>query len=323
MNLSEHPATYLELGVTIPPSLVDATEIVLLEKGALGTALVSVKEPGLPGGDSFEIERAGADGFSRIQALSALVEVIGYFAETSTVNPNEILSGILAICGDGIENSDTIKVDLRSQPWRDWVRESREAFKPFRVKPGLWIAPPWDIPANLPGEKIILNPGAAFGLGSHPTTRGCLCLIPPAATGKALDVGTGTTVLAIRAAQCGYQTVVAFDNDPAAVESARENVVLNRMENRVHLFVGELPAADGTKQYSLILANIFLNPLLSLADEFAERLVENGQLILSGIREEDAPELMSVMREKGFIFQAACHDSGWAALRLQKAVFHG
>ena len=144
---------------------------------------------------------------------------------------------------------------------------------------------------------------------------------PPEGSGllAALDIGTGTGILALRAAQCGYRPVVALDNDPAAVEAAVGNVALNRMESGVHLLWGELPALRSDGRFGLILANLFLNPLLALAEEIARRLAANGLLIVSGIRVSDAPELEGAFGVLGLEPRQRREDGGWVALCLARS----
>jgi len=313
MSYLPRPTSYVEIGLSIPERLVEAATLVLLELGALGTALELEGNRSSSNDPELESTATSAD----------LVELIGYYNQGISITQAEIMAGIRTIMpGENDETISAIGVRIEDRPWRDWASESRDAFGPFWISPGLVIAPPWDLPADPHGDLIILNPGAAFGLGSHPTTSGCLSLMPQSTSedppGAALDVGTGTGILAMRAVQCGYQPVVAFDIDPAAVASARENLIHNKMEKDISLFLGESPTALSLQTYSLIFANIFLNPLLEMADEFAERLVDGGHLIVSGLRESDAAELVDTLRDKGFSFKAACHQEGWAALRLQR-----
>jgi ribosomal protein L11 methyltransferase len=235
----------------------------------------------------------------------------------------EQVFGQLGVAGTaGMGPTRKLEMQLHRRPWRDWAGEARASFRPFQVTDELWVAPPWDLPREFSGDLLLLHPGAAFGLGSHPTTRGCLALIPgPPQDGApcaALDIGTGTGILALRAAQCGYRPVIAFDNDPMAVEAAAANLSLNRMERDVQLFLGELAAVNGDERFGLILANVFLNPLLELAADLAHYLAGDGQLIVSGIQESDLAELADAFQAHGLEPRARRCDSQWAAVHFAR-----
>jgi ribosomal protein L11 methyltransferase len=312
MNLVSTPEGYIEIILQVQAAAQELAETVLLELGAAGTALSEpVFHQDLRSGDT-------APG-----AAGRVVEVVGYFSPDGAPSRDEVLNIWRRLAtGSGWGDDAEPIVEQRELPWRDWVTESRAAWEPFEISPELTIAPPWHLPETVRGDLLILNPGAAFGLGSHPTTRGCLRLIPPCQLenpGAVLDIGTGTGVLALRAAQCGYGSVVAFDNDGPAVEAARENFRLNDMEGAIGLFLGESNAISMNQRYALILANIFLNPLLSLAEELAARLLPQGHLIVSGIREADAPELVASLAAQGLTPDKSESADGWIAIRLRRA----
>lgn len=291
VDLTPRPKQYLEVTILVPAEDSEAAEGSLLARGALGTA--SEERPG-----------------GRIQ-------VRGFFSEQVTVSREEIVASFRALAA----SDQAPEVSLCLAPWRNWAAESQAAFRSFAATTDLTIAPPWDPEAGDRGAILIIQPGAAFGVGSHATTRGCLDLIPrpgePVPRSGALDVGTGTGVLALRARQCGYGPVIAFDNDPIAIEAALENVRLNATIDPLHLFVGEIEALGPLPTYSLITANIFLNPLLAVTEQLVARLARGGVLILSGIRENDAPELLAVYARAGAVVEDRRGDDGWAALRLR------
>lgn len=169
---------------------------------------------------------------------------------------------------------------------QDWVRLTQSQFAPVEITPEFWIVPTWHEPPTQARQVIRLDPGLAFGTGTHPTTRMCLRWIAahPAAE-PALDYGCGSGILAIGAAKFGARTVVAVDIDEAAVQSTR----LNAEANGVALTAGLPDLATGT--YALVLANILATPLKVLAPLLCAHVQAGGQLVLAGILARQADEL--------------------------------
>lgn len=176
---------------------------------------------------------------------------------------------------------------LQAVPDEDWVRVTQAQFAPVPVTPTFWIVPSWhEAPAA--AERVIrLDPGLAFGTGTHPTTRMCLRWIAAnaAAWPRVLDYGCGSGILAIGAALHGAREIDAVDIDPAAVESTRANA----QANGVPLQAGLPERAVG--RYDLVLANILAQPLKLLAPLLAGHLAEDAPLVLAGILERQTDEI--------------------------------
>jgi ribosomal protein L11 methyltransferase len=177
-------------------------------------------------------------------------------------------------------------LDVSALPDQDWVRLTQSQFAPVEVTPEFWIVPTWHEPPAAARQIIRLDPGLAFGTGTHPTTRMCLRWVAThPAQHRVLDYGCGSGILAIGAAKFGSQDVVAVDIDEAAVQATE----LNATANAVQLQAGLPDKAQG--RYDLVLANILATPLKVLAPLLCAHVAAGGHLVLAGILARQADEL--------------------------------
>ncbi|MDM0076098.1 50S ribosomal protein L11 methyltransferase [Variovorax sp. J2P1-59] len=184
--------------------------------------------------------------------------------------------------------ADCRVLGLADVPEQDWVRLTQSQFAPVEVTPEFWIVPTWHEPPAQARQIIRLDPGLAFGTGTHPTTRMCLRWIARRGSPmgqRVLDYGCGSGILAIGAAKFGAREIDAVDIDDAAVESTR----LNAEANGVQLNAGLPDAANG--RYDVVLANILATPLKVLAPLLCDYVAPGGALVLAGILERQADEL--------------------------------
>lgn len=193
---------------------------------------------------------------------------------------------------------------------RDWVRAWMDEFQPMRFGERLWICPSHMSPPEPDAVNLYLDPGLAFGTGTHPTTALCLEWLdrnlPEGLT--VIDYGCGSGILAIAAARLGARQVWAVDNDPQALIATRDNAARNGVAERIETL---LPDALPAIQADLMLANILANPLVTLAPTLAARLRPGGRIVLSGILAEQegmirrayetAFESLSVERQEDWI----------------------
>ena len=178
-------------------------------------------------------------------------------------------------------------LSIAAVPDQDWVRLTQSQFAPVEITPEFWIVPTWHEPPAQAREVIRLDPGLAFGTGTHPTTRMCLRWIAThdVANQRVLDYGCGSGILAIGAALYGANTIDAVDIDDAAVTAT----VLNADANNVRLNAGLPDKATG--HYQTVLANILATPLKVLAPLLCSHVAAGGNVVLAGILERQAQEL--------------------------------
>ena len=175
---------------------------------------------------------------------------------------------------------------IQAVPEQDWVRLTQSQFDPVEITPEFWVVPSWHTAPEQARTVLRLDPGLAFGTGTHPTTGMCLRWIAQhPRQASVLDYGCGSGILAIGAALCGAGTVVAVDIDTAAVLASQTNAVANG----VHIASGTPELAVG--RYSLVVANILATPLKVLAPLLCNHVAPGGRLLLAGILERQCEEL--------------------------------
>lgn len=198
---------------------------------------------------------------------------------------------------------------------QDWVRLTQSQFTPVEITPRFWIVPSWHEPPESAEQVIRLDPGLAFGTGTHPTTRMCLRWIarhrPPQGWARVLDYGCGSGILAIGAALHGAREIDAVDIDPAAVQSTQANAVANAATIRA----GLPEMAQG--EYPLVLANILATPLKLLAPLLCGHLAAGGHLVLAGILERQADELAAAY-SPWLALQVSDREDGWILMTGQR-----
>ena len=206
-------------------------------------------------------------------------------------------------------------IAIQSVPEQDWVRLTQSQFAPVEITPEFWIVPTWHEPPAQARQLIRLDPGLAFGTGTHPTTRMCLRWIAGQgeagkSLGRALDYGCGSGILAIGAAKFGATAIDAVDIDEAAVQST----LANADANQVRLNAGLPDKVDGV--YQTVLANILATPLKVLAPLLCARVSPGGALVLAGILERQADELQAAYAPYCQL-QVTDQEDGWILMTAQ------
>ena len=206
---------------------------------------------------------------------------------SSEVNQKSIETSISDICNIVVIDTVTLKD-------RVWEEECQKDFPSMRFGKRLWVCPSWDTESILSNNSIVIHmdPGLAFGTGTHQTTSLCLEYLDsnPPENLQVIDFGCGTGILAIAAAKFGAKSVIAIDNDPQAVLSSKENVAKNKCENTITTIHSINQGSD--RKCDLLIANILANPLVELEPLFSNLVHTNGMLLLSGILKEQVDRLV-------------------------------
>ena len=232
--------------------------------------------------------------------------IVALFAEESTAKD---ASRLLAL-QDFFADSQVLGIQPVAD--QDWVRLTQSQFAPVEITPEFWIVPTWHEPPAQAQKVIRLDPGLAFGTGTHPTTRMCLRWIAThdVAQQRVLDYGCGSGILAIGAALHGATSVDAVDIDDAAVTAT----TLNADANNVRLNAGLPDQASG--MYQTVLANILATPLKVLAPLLCKHVAAGGHLVLAGILERQAQELKDAYAPYCAL-QVSDQEDGWILMTAQ------
>lgn len=248
---------------------------------------------------------AGALSASIEDADAGTPEETPQFGEPGSITtPGWERSRVVALLEAGTDASELIaacaaSAGLRGEPSftqeeiaeQNWVQLTQSQFEPIRVSQRLWIVPSWHEAPDPDALVLVLDPGMAFGTGSHPTTRLCLEWIERIVTPGAsiLDYGCGSGILAIAAAKLGASEVLGVDIDLQAVSAARNNAERNEVDARF-----DDSARPLVGQFDIVVANILANPLKALAPAITGHVRPGGKLALSGILEEQAEDLIAI-----------------------------
>lgn len=230
-------------------------------------------------------------------------KVIGLFEKGTDTAP--VVSYLQHLYGD---NFPIVAHDLEDQ---DWVRAWMDNFKPIKCGKNLWITPSWCETQD--GINVILDPGLAFGTGTHPTTFLCLGFLDSLenlAEKEVLDYGCGSGILAISALKLGAKKAYGVDIDPQALIASKDNAQRNQVEDKLELFDG---ASKQIPQCSIVVANILAGPLAQLEPNIAALCQSQGKLALSGILESQAQEVIDAY-SKDFDIEYTKVKEGWVLI---------
>lgn len=216
------------------------------------------------------------------------------------------------------------RIELCGVSEEEWATAWKKYYKPLRIGKRLMIVPGWEKYDPQPDDVVVtMDPGLAFGTGTHETTRLCAILLEKYASPNVramLDVGTGSGILAICGAGLGVSHADCCDIDPVAVRVANENIAANGIADRARAFVSDLladvkPIEGG---YPLITANIVADIIRRMAPDVGNFLAPHGTLIVSGVIDEREDEIREVFEELGYRILETAHEKGWCAMALTR-----
>jgi ribosomal protein L11 methyltransferase len=251
----------------------------------------------------------GTDGLEAIATTGGEAAYVAYFADSPGLESSlrECLAGLSA------------RIEPVAVPDVDWVARFRAGFTAFAAG-SFWITPTWEAGRRAPDEHrlLVVDPGRAFGTGTHETTRLCLRAIqaisPPATHGaRVIDLGTGTGILAVAAALLGWRRPVGVDLDPAAIDSARTHAALNGVA--VSLVRGDGGAALAPRAFDLVLANLTAPLLLERRDEIGRLAAPGATLVLAGLLASDLDSLVTRYAPLGAVATDVLGE--WASLAIR------
>lgn len=289
---------WLALEVNVGAAQVEALSEALLEEGALSVDVADA----LAGTDlETPIFREPGEDAGQVFALNRVIALFDTSVDTEAAYRR-------ACAAAGLEATADRKIATVAE--QDWVRTTQDQFQPIQVSSRLWIVPTWHKVPDSGAINVVLDPGLAFGTGSHPTTRLCLDWLDRhlIAGQSVVDYGCGSGILAIAAARLGAGRVTGVDIDPQAVTASRYNAVQNRVAATFVAADEPLPPpAD------VVIANILSSPLRVLAPLLAELTVAGGKVVLSGILPPQVQDVLSAYAP-WFEMDSPALEDGWVRL---------
>ncbi|MCA1768756.1 MAG: 50S ribosomal protein L11 methyltransferase [Halomonas sp.] len=302
---------WLQLKAHIEPDQAETLEELLLNEGATAITLQDAHDDPV-----FEPERGSTPLWNETVLTGLYDDLEGVDAMLERVRQ----AWAAELPG---EPCPEIEVELVAD--RDWEREWMDDFQPMQMGERLWIVPSWHEPPVLGAVNLRLDPGLAFGTGTHPTTALCLAWFDGLSMTEALDnqsvldIGTGSGILAIAALKLGAARAVGTDIDPQALQASRDNAERNGIaEADFRLCYPE--QLDDAETFPFVVANILAGPLIELAPMIVGHLAPEGRLALSGILAAQAEEVLDAYRDQGLRMDEPMISEGWARLSGRRSV---
>lgn len=271
-----------EIVIEVQREQAETLSDALMEAGALSVSVEDADE-----GTEAEKPLFGEPGMEPEEAAwerSRVIALIGADADADV-----LLAAACNACGIDMKQLSHTTRTLAEQ---DWVRLTQSQFDPIHIGKNIWVVPSWHEAPDAGALVLELDPGLAFGTGSHPTTRLCMEWLEEHAAnaGSLLDYGCGSGILALVGKKSGVGKVAGVDIDPQAIESARYNSARNRCEVDYYL-PEEFTALPGYPVFDIVVANILSSPLKLMAPMLCKRIAPNGSLVLSGVLARQAEEV--------------------------------
>ena len=247
--------------------------------------------------------------------------LLAYYPEPAAARARQRLDAFLERLGP--QARPWVVRELEPVPPVDWADQWRFHFPPLPVGERLIIIPPWERTVVEGRQPIVLQPGMAFGTGRHPSTvmvLEALERLVPLTRGPLLDLGCGSGILAIGGVRLGAPTAVGFDYDPAALASARQNVALNGLTGRIHLFRSRFPETSLRAPFPLVTANVYFTFFRLHAARLPDLLAPAGRLLASGLQaqEGEGEAVRARLEEVGLVAHIAAEREGWVLVEARR-----
>ena len=305
--------TWQELTITVSREAEEVVSNILIDLGSQGVAIDDSADY------LGQVDQYG-ELFPEVEQ-SERVRITGYYPDSVDIEDiaaqaNERLA---ELDGFGLETGD-IELTRQELAEEDWADNWKKYFEPARITHDLTIVPSWTDYEVTTGEKIIkLDPGMAFGTGTHPTTKMSLFALEQVLRGgkTVLDVGTGSGVLSIASSLLGAKEIFAYDLDDVAVRVAQENIALNAGTENIHVAAGDLLKGVDIEA-DVIVANILADILVNLTDDAYRLLKDEGYLIMSGIISEKWNLVRESAEAAGFFLETHMIQGEWNACVFKK-----
>ena len=305
--------TWQELTIMVSREAEEAVSNILIDLGSQGVAI----------DDSADyLGEAGPFGevLPQVEQLN-MVAITAYYPETANLEMirQEVKERLVQLRAFGLEIGET-QLTTQQLAEEDWADNWKKYFEPARITHDLTIVPSWTDYEVTTGEKIIkLDPGMAFGTGTHPTTKMSLFALEQVLRGgeTVLDVGTGSGVLSIASSLLGAKEIFAYDLDDVAVRVAQENIALNAGTENIHVAAGDLLKGIDIEA-DVIVANILADILVNLTDDAYRLLKDEGYLIMSGIISEKWNLVRESAEAAGFFLETHMIQGEWNACVFKK-----
>jgi ribosomal protein L11 methyltransferase len=298
--------SWTEIVIEVARNHAEALSDALMDAGALSVSVEDADE-----GTEAEQPLFGEPGMEPAEAAWERSRVIAL--ANADADHAAIVTAACTVCGIDINTADLAYV-LRPVAEQDWVRLTQSQFDPIHIGKNIWVVPSWHDAPDPGGLILELDPGLAFGTGSHPTTRLCMEWLEAHAPTNlsVLDYGCGSGILAMVAAKLGARQVCGVDIDPQAIESARYNSERNHC-NIDYYLPEDFAASSAPQTFDVVVANILSSPLKLMAPMLSSRVAPGGTLVLSGILLRQASEVAAAYAPFLTMTVWAEHD-GWVAL---------